>query len=69
MKTHLPNTHLIAERAHQLWVEKGCRQGHDLEDWLEAEAEFARQTAPLTTHETKEHKFSVSARPGKKSRA
>jgi hypothetical protein len=60
------DTRLIAERAHQLWVEKGCRAGHDLEDWLQAEAEFANGPAPLVTHETPAHHHSVTARPSRK---
>jgi len=28
----------IAAKAYDLWEERGCRHGHDLEDWLDAEA-------------------------------
>lgn len=28
----------IAKKAHELWNARGCREGHDLEDWLEAES-------------------------------
>jgi hypothetical protein len=31
----------IARRAHQLFVQRGCGHGHDLEDWLLAERELA----------------------------
>ncbi len=27
----------IAAKAYELWNERGCRQGRDLEDWLDAE--------------------------------
>ncbi|HEX7767894.1 MAG TPA: DUF2934 domain-containing protein [Nitrospira sp.] len=27
----------IAAKAYELWHERGCRQGRDLEDWLDAE--------------------------------
>ncbi len=27
----------IAVKAYELWNERGCRQGRDLEDWLDAE--------------------------------
>lgn len=27
----------IAKKAHELWEERGCREGHDLEDWFDAE--------------------------------
>lgn len=30
----------IADRAHELYVERGYRQGHTLDDWLEAEREI-----------------------------
>lgn len=28
----------IAKKAFELWQERGYRDGHDLEDWLDAEA-------------------------------
>ena len=28
----------IANKAFELWQERGYRDGHDLEDWLDAEA-------------------------------
>ena len=28
----------IAAKAYDLWEERGCRHGRDLEDWLDAEA-------------------------------
>lgn len=40
----------IAERAYFLYVERGCADGHDLEDWLRAEAELsAESTTPSLT--------------------
>lgn len=30
----------IADRAYELYVERGYRQGHALDDWLEAEREI-----------------------------
>jgi hypothetical protein len=30
---------LISEAAYRLYVERGCTDGHDVEDWLQAEAE------------------------------
>ena len=33
-------------RAYQIWEQRGRPDGHDIEDWLEAEAEiFGRRTA------------------------
>ncbi len=31
----------IGQRAHELYVARGQEDGHDLEDWLQAEAEIA----------------------------
>ena len=36
----LPTTEQIAERAHQRYVERGCRDGNALADWLDAEKEL-----------------------------
>jgi Protein of unknown function (DUF2934) len=30
----------VRRRAYELYQARGCREGHDLEDWLEAEAEI-----------------------------
>jgi len=30
----------IAERAYEIWKRKGCPQGREVENWLEAEAEL-----------------------------
>ncbi len=30
----------IARRAHELFVQRGCQQGHDWEDWFRAELEL-----------------------------
>ncbi len=30
----------IAERAYQIWQERGCPTGHDQEHWLQAEREL-----------------------------
>ena len=28
----------IAKKAHELWEQRGCREGYDLQDWFDAEA-------------------------------
>jgi Protein of unknown function (DUF2934) len=33
-------TQKIAERAHELFLMRGCEHGHDMEDWLTAESEI-----------------------------
>ena len=35
----------VAARAYQKWVQKGCKHGHDTQDWLEAEAEVKAEMA------------------------
>jgi hypothetical protein len=32
-----PTREQIAARAYQLYLERGCRNGHDMDDWLQAE--------------------------------
>lgn len=38
---------LIAKRAHALYMERGCRHGHAIDDWLEAEREVLSQIPPV----------------------
>ncbi|NWF73942.1 MAG: DUF2934 domain-containing protein [Nitrospirae bacterium] len=38
---------LIAKRAHELYVDRGCRDGRALDDWLEAEREVLSQVPPV----------------------
>jgi hypothetical protein len=33
----------IASHAHEIYVEKGCRQGHSEQEWLQAEQELKNQ--------------------------
>ena len=35
----------IAMRAYHKWVQRGCPQGTDRQDWLEAEAELKAETS------------------------
>jgi Protein of unknown function (DUF2934) len=35
----------IRRRAHELYEERGREDGHDMEDWLRAEAEIAAKNA------------------------
>lgn len=37
------NSQQIAEKAYQLWLDRGCEHGHDVEDWICAEEELKRQ--------------------------
>lgn len=38
---------LIAKRAYELHVERGCRDGNAFDDWLEAEREILNQVPPV----------------------
>jgi len=33
----------IAKKAYELWEERGRREGHDLEDWFDAEVEVMEE--------------------------
>jgi Protein of unknown function (DUF2934) len=37
----LERRHHIRERAHEIWIERGCLDGHDVANWLAAERELA----------------------------
>jgi hypothetical protein len=39
----------IAARAYELYLEHGGDDGHDLDDWLQAERELIEQDATMTT--------------------
>jgi len=36
----------IRHRAYQLYEQRGCEHGHDVEDWLMAERELGGQAVP-----------------------
>jgi hypothetical protein len=36
----------ISRRAHEIFVERGCTEGHSLEDWLDAERELTVKLSP-----------------------
>lgn len=33
----------IEERAHEIFLERGCHEGHELDDWLQAEREVMQE--------------------------
>ena len=37
----------IAQKAYELYLKRGCQDGHDMEDWVRAEQELA-QSEPKT---------------------
>ena len=47
----------IRARAYQLFEQRGCEYGHDLDDWLLAEAELTgKKPVASTDQETTAHK-------------
>ena len=40
--TDRPSEQDIAARAYQIWLERGCQPGHDVDDWLQAEYELTQ---------------------------
>ncbi len=43
---------IIRMRAYQLFEQRGYEHGHDVEDWLQAEAEVMGKKPGLSTNET-----------------
>ena len=41
----------VAELAHELYLARGKKDGHDLEDWLEAERFLQQCDNPLLIHD------------------
>lgn len=44
-KTATSNDEAIAKRAYELYLQRGSVSGHELDDWLEAEAELSAEAA------------------------
>ncbi len=44
MKNRKPSQEEISARAYQIFVERGCPEGRDLEHWLEAEAQLSGES-------------------------
>jgi hypothetical protein len=42
-ETATSNDEAIAKRAYELYLQRGSVSGHELDDWLEAEAELANE--------------------------
>jgi len=47
--TATPNDEAIAKRAYELYLQRGSVSGHELDDWLEAEAELSAEAADSET--------------------
>jgi len=48
MNSASPTHEEIAERAYQIFLERGAEDGHDLEDWYRAEAELTSKACAAT---------------------
>ena len=44
-ETASPTAEAIAKRAYELYLQRGSVPGHELDDWLEAEAELSSEAA------------------------
>jgi hypothetical protein len=45
-KSTLPTKEQISQRAYDFYVARGCEDGHDLSDWVEAERELSESNEP-----------------------
>lgn len=43
-KSMLPTKEQISQRAYEIYLARGCEDGHDLSDWIEAERELSEST-------------------------
>jgi hypothetical protein len=59
----LPTKLQIQERAYELYVERGCEFGRDIEDWLAAEQELMNLAAGKETWEVMELAAEQDLRP------
>ena len=50
----------VSRRAYELYLARNCEDGHDLEDWLQAEREVG--AAPQTRRSTRTRMTPLSAR-------
>ena len=49
--TATPDGETIAKRAYELYLQRGSVPGHELDDWLEAEAELSAAAATADSEE------------------
>ena len=52
---------IIRSRAYQLFVERGYENGHDLDDWLQAEAEIMGKPQKIVSVEEEEKLHELAA--------
>ena len=52
---------IIRTRAYQLFEQRGCEHGHDLDDWLVAEAELmGKKPSARADQSTTQHKVAAA---------
>lgn len=59
----LPLEERIRRRAYELYVERGCQPGSDLNDWFQAEKEILRAENDARIDEASEESFPSSDAP------
>jgi hypothetical protein len=59
----LPLQDRIRKRAFEIYVERGCRPGHALDDWLEAEKEILHAHRDAVVDEASLESFPASDPP------
>ncbi len=52
---------IIRIRAYQLFEQRGCEHGHDLEDWLQAEAEIMGKNPSASADQTSDARTATAA--------
>jgi hypothetical protein len=52
---------IIQKRAYELFEKRGCQHGHDIEDWLQAEAEVAGKKPGDSTSQSASGKVKPAA--------
>ena len=40
---YVPSDAEISERAYEIYLDRGCEDGHDVEDWMQAESELSQE--------------------------
>ncbi len=45
--SYQPSRSEIELRAHQLWCQRGCPHGHDVDNWIEAERQLREEAAMI----------------------
>jgi hypothetical protein len=58
--TFIPGDDDIARRAFELYCARGCENGHDIEDWLQAERELHQATAAIVSRPSRVRKPRLS---------